>query len=129
MKSIKSIIILSLVLLLSSNAFASNIPAVGTVEYNKVVVNLLNGINSDNMGLKVSSAYQLGELQIEESVIPLLKMLRSSNTEEERIAAALSLSKINSAKAVYFVKMAARFDDSKRVRDLCEKFYLNSLKG
>ena len=56
-------------------------------------------------------------------------MLRDSEKEEERIAAALSLTKIGTTKAIYFVKEASKYDDSKRVRELCNKFYVNSVRG
>ena len=87
------------------------------------------GVNSANTGLKVSSAYHLGEIKSDKAVLSLIKMLRDSEKEEERIAAALSLTKIGTTKAIYFVKEASKYDDSKRVRELCNKFYVNSVRG
>jgi hypothetical protein len=88
-----------------------------------VVENLLNGINSENVGLISSSAYFLGELKSSEAVIPLLKILKSDANEELRIMAALSLIKIGDGRGVYAVKQQVKFDSSERVRKLCQGFY------
>ncbi len=89
----------------------------------EVILNLLEGVNSDNYGLRLSSAFYLGEYKASEAVIPLMKMLHDEQTEEARIVAALSLMKIGSDKGVYAVKEASSLDNSKRVRRLCILFY------
>ncbi len=89
----------------------------------EAVHNYLNDLNSDNLGVRVSAAYFMGEYKVEEAVIPLMKMLNSENTEEARIIAALSLTKIGTGKAIYAVKQSAFLDDSQRVRNLCTIFY------
>lgn len=93
--------------------------------FNRTVViqNLLNGVNSENQGLKLSSGYFLGELKSDEAVIPLLSILKNSENDEERIMAALSLSKIGDGRGIYAVKQAIKFDKSERVRKLCSLFY------
>ena len=88
-----------------------------------VVENLMIGLRSDNTGLVSSSAFYLGELKSQEAVIPLLKLLKNSDEEELRIAAALALLKINDARGIYAINKAIKFDDSKRVRAICSKFY------
>ena len=88
-----------------------------------VVENLLIGLNSNNRGLVSSSAFYLGELNTQEAVIPLMKMLKNSSEEELRIAAALALFKIGDARGIYAIKRAIKFDESKRVSDICSKFY------
>jgi HEAT repeat protein len=87
------------------------------------VENYLTGLESENSGLMTSSAYYLGELKSEEAVIPLMKILKSSDEEQLRIAAALALLKIGDEKGIYAIKKAIRFDESKRVSDICAKFY------
>lgn len=89
----------------------------------EVILNLLEGVNSDNYGLRLSSAFFLGEYKASEAIIPLMKMLHDEKTEEARIVAALSLMKIGSDKAVYAVKEASSLDNSQRVRRLCTLFY------
>jgi len=97
--------------------------------YKKAELNYIHGVESDNAGLRVSASYFLGEMQSEAAVIPLLRVLRDCTDEECRIAAALALVKIGDARGVYAVKKAAEFDDSKRVRDLCWKFYMSTVKA
>lgn len=87
------------------------------------VASLIIGINSDNFGLRTSSAYMLGELQCEKGVIPLMRMLKSEEREDARIVAALALLKIGSEKGIFAIKQAIRFDDSERVRRQCANFY------
>jgi hypothetical protein len=93
------------------------------------VASLLEGLNSDNLGLKSSSAYLLGELKISDAVIPLLKILHNDDNEELRISAALALYKIGTPIAIYAVKQAGRFDNSERVCKLAKNFYAEYLRA
>ena len=97
-----------------------------------IVKSLANGISSENYGLKTSAALQLGRLidinlisrdDANKALIPLLRMLQSGNTEEERISAALALFKIGNGIGIYQLKGAARFDDSPRVKKICLTLY------
>ena len=54
-----------------------------------------------------------------------MRMLKSSSSEEERLIAALSLSKIKSEKGMFAVKQRIKYDDSQRVQRLCKIFYNN----
>ena len=90
--------------------------------------NLLIAINSDNYGLKSSAAQILGDIKSDKAVIPLMKILKSSDDENLRIVAALSLYKIQNPMGMFAVRQAIRFDESARVRNLCLKFYLDSEK-
>jgi HEAT repeat protein len=85
--------------------------------------NLLIGIESDNQGLKESSAYLLGEIKSAKAVVPLMKMLRSDDQESARIVAALALCRIGDARGIYAVKRATQFDSSERVAQRCAWFY------
>ncbi len=130
MKAIyKTFLVLITSVILSSSVFASepvntkSMLSVATIENN-----LMNGLSSDNFGLRLSSAYYLGEYKSEKAVLPLIKMLHSEKEESARIQAALSLIKIGNAKGIFMVKQAAKFDESQRVRNLCNKFYKASQK-
>jgi len=90
--------------------------------------NLLIAINSNNYGLKSSAAQILGDIKSDKAVIPLMKILKSSDDENLRIIAALSLYKIQSPMGMFAVRQAIRFDESVRVRNLCLMFYLDSEK-
>jgi len=99
------------------NKFANN------NQKEKAIENLLVGLNSNNEGLQSSSAFFLGEYNSTEAVIPLMKILKNSAQEELRIQAALALFKIGDSRGIYAIKKAISFDKSKRVRDICSKFY------
>ncbi len=85
--------------------------------------NYLVGIKSDNEGLRVSSAYYLGERKSSSAVIPLMKMLHSDKSPEARIMAALSLFKIGDARGIYAIKQEIKYDKSDRVSNMCKIFY------
>jgi len=115
-----------LVLIITVNSFGvEKTDATQKTEINRnlVITNLINGINSENQGLKVSSAYFLGEMKADEAVIPLMKILKSDDNEESRIMAALSLIKIGDLRGIYAVKQAIKYDQSERVNKLCLNFY------
>ncbi len=90
--------------------------------------NYLTGIKTENTGLQVSAAYYLGEMKSDKAVIPLMALMRNSEHESVRIAAALSLLKIGDARGLYAIYKNTRFDDSECVRCMCRKFYLSYLK-
>ena len=48
-------------------------------QYARAEQNLLIGLESDNQGVKESSAYMLGEIKSAKAVVPLMKMLRSDD--------------------------------------------------
>lgn len=98
------------------------------ISIEKIEDNLLEGLKSDNLGLRISTAYYLGEYKTERAVIPLIKMLHNEKEESARIQAALSLIKIGNSKGAFMVKQAAKFDESKKVRNFCTKFYNAYLK-
>lgn len=127
---LKTSIMIVIALSLTSSIFATRIiiPAKKN-NFNRgvVVQNLLNGINSENQGLKLSSAYFLGQYKSSEAVIPLLSILKNDKSEESRIMAALSLIKIGDLRGIYAIKQAVKFDSSERVRKLCQVFYSDYL--
>lgn len=124
MKKISSFLVLVIILLVTNLTFAAQKHSVNK----NVEDNLINGLNSENLGLATSSAYYLGEFGTNRCIIPLMKVLKNGKTDEERISAAVALSKINSPRAIFAVKQRAKYDDSERVRRLCENFYQQSLQ-
>jgi HEAT repeat protein len=91
--------------------------------YAKAEANLLSGLASDNAGLRESAAYMLGEMGSTRAVVPLMRMLRESETESARIVAALALSRIGDGRGVYAVRRAAQYDESPNVKALCAWFH------
>ena len=117
--------VLVLMIIFSVSIFAENKNL--EEKYKTIEDNLLVGLQTDNLGLKVSAAYFLGEMKSERAVIPLMKMLKGNTTDEEKLIAALSLCKIKSEKGMFAVKQRIKFDDSERVKRLCDIFYKNYL--
>lgn len=123
MKSLSFIIVIFALFFTFNSTFAISHPPIKSSNIAKIELNVLEGMNSDNTGLKVGSAYLAGEIKSIKSVIPLLKMFHSDVNEKVRIQAALSLLKIGDLRGIKAIEYASRFDDSKYVRDLCKKFY------
>lgn len=130
MKRLNLILFVFFVAIFSQISFGSNNPMKKS-ELNRelIIKNLMIGIKSDNYGLRTSSALMLGEFRADESVIYLLRMLHSEDTDDARIVAALSLLKIEDSRGIYAIKQAIRFDKSERVKKLCEKFYYHYLES
>ncbi len=83
----------------------------------------LEGIVSDNEGVRSSAALFLGYMKSEKAVLPLMKMMRDEKSEESRIIAALALIKIGDPQGVYMVGRTAHFNTSTRVQKIADKFY------
>jgi hypothetical protein len=120
----KVAMVLLVLLTITSLGLAAE-PAKETRVLNREIVieNYLIGLESENNGLISSSSYFLGEIKSDEAVIPLMKILKNSDEEELRIAAALALLKIGDERGIFAIKRAIEFDESKRVSDICSKFY------
>jgi HEAT repeat protein len=85
--------------------------------------NLMMGIESDNLGLKVSSAFYLGERKSKKAVIPLMDLLKGNNPAEAKIVAAVALFKIGDSRGIYALERAAEFDKDPKVRKICKIFH------
>jgi hypothetical protein len=129
MKILRSILLVVLsVIIVSSVTSGANRDNKEVNLSKQAVDNFMAGIRSENIGLKLSAAFYLGEYGCDEAVIELLRMLKSDDREEVRITAALALYKINDARGMYAVKQAIRFDDSDRVKKICGNLYREHLK-
>jgi hypothetical protein len=117
------VIALSIMLALPATALDIR-KQIGDTKYDRAVENLLKGATSDNVGLRRSSIYLLGEFEAQDAVIPLMRVLRSCTDERCRVAAAWALCKIGDARGTYAVKQAVRFDDSPKVQ-LHSAWYYN----
>ena len=121
--------VLILIITLSTTAFAGDNPTKKYENSQNTVSSLIEGLKSDNTGLKTSCAYLLGELNITEGIIPLMRLLRNDESDEVRICAALALYKIGTPISIFAVKQAIRFDESERVSKLAAKFYYDYLRS
>ncbi len=117
--------VIALAIILALPATASDLrKEIGEAKYDLAVKNLLNAMSCDNLGLRRSAIYQLGQLEAQDAVIPLMRVLRSCTDERCRVAAAWALCKIGDERGTYAVKQAVRFDDSRKVQ-LHSAWYYN----
>ena len=123
MKTLIGVIVLSVLLFTNTTSAGINksYPKANTFE--AIELNRLIGLASDNEGLRISCAFNLGEMKSRNAVVPLIKILRESNSYEERIIAALSLIKIGDPQGAYMVGRVAKFTDDPKMKYFCEKFY------
>ena len=91
-------------------------------------INLLIALNSDNYGLETSAAQILGDIKSDKAVIPLMRLLHTSKDENMRILAAYSLFKIQNPIGLFAVRQSIRFDNSERVRKMCNNFYYTAVR-
>ena len=100
-----------------------------TVEKKSAIVdNLTVGIKSENRGLHTSATFVLSDLvndgyleadDASKAMIPLLKLLKNGETEEERIAAAVALYQLGNNIGIYHLRGVARYDDNEKVARVC----------
>ena len=122
----KLFVLLFTVTLISTSIKADGwpeIPDAYKAKYYQIEANLLVGLKSENLGLRLSCAYYLGEIKSQKALIPLLALLRENNSEDERIMAALALAKIDSQQGLYAVRRVGELDENTRLRKLCCRFY------
>ena len=98
-----------------------------------IVDNITVGIESQNTGLHTSSALVMYDLISEsylessdasKAMIPLLKLLKEGETDEERIAAAVALYQLGNPIGIYRLRGVAVFDDNERVATICKNLYV-----
>ena len=123
MKRSRLLFSVSLTILLFTQTFSQEIADKDFPPKENCIKTLIQGINSDNPGLKAGCIYMIGELCCDRGVVTLLDILHSNPSEELRILAALSLYKINDSRGIFAIKRAIKFDESERVSRLCKTFY------
>ena len=104
MESFRKSIVLSLavVMILSFSLLAK-----GNTNLENSEKSLLSAIESENIGLTISSIQILGELNSVSAVLPLMKILHESECEEARIAASLSLYKICDKRGIFALRFCS----------------------
>ena len=125
MKRTKMYLIVIVLSIFVSSVFAGP----KTISKEVIEDSYIAGVTSENQGLKVSSAYFLGEMKSSKAVIPLMRILREDNCDGARLAAALALIKIGDARGIYMVKKSVNFNDCEKVRRLAKHLYASYLQG
>ena len=93
----------------------------------RMIGNLVNGINSDNEGLKRSAIYYAGKYKVEESVDALVDQLEMETSTENKYLISLSLYLIGDDKGIEAVKKVAAFDNAPRAKRLAAAVYYEYL--
>lgn len=128
MKTIMTLL-LALLVVHTLSAQVSEFPA---EKKSAIVDNLTVGIESDNTGLHTSAALVMYDLINEsylesedasKAMVPLLKLLKNGETNEERIAAAVALYELGNPIGIYRLRGVAVFDDNEKVATVCKNLY------
>jgi HEAT repeat protein len=82
------------------------------------VVNLVKGIESDNIGLKRSCIYFAGLYEIKGTVDALVKQLQMVEDPDTRILIALALYKIGDKDGIKAIEQLVKNDESAMVREM-----------
>jgi hypothetical protein len=94
-----------------------------SAKYKTIEANYLAGLNSNNNGLKVSSAYFLGNMKSHKAVIPLMKMFRNEKNDGAKLIAAWSLLKIGDSRGVFLVKRESELGNCDGIRCMLDHLY------
>ena len=115
---------LSFVVAITTVSFAQADKEISTPsKYEAIEANYLTGINSDNQGLKVSSAYFLGNMKSIRAVIPLMKMFRNEKNNGAKLVAAWSLLKIGDSRGVFLVKRESELGNCDSINCMLHQLY------
>jgi HEAT repeat protein len=85
----------------------------------KDIDNLIICIESENDGIRSWGVFFAGKYQVEETVIPLMKVLHEDKNIAIRKLAVHSLFRIGDNRGIFAIKGSAKHDKSKEVRELC----------
>lgn len=128
----KSVLVLILGMVLSSNLFAQNTLAEFT-KHKYALNNLVMGIHSENEGIRKSSIYFAGKYKVEETADVLIAQLHKEENASLRVLIALALFEIDSKEGLDAIRKLSVNDDNLKVRRLAafiyKEFVNNSFAG
>jgi len=122
-------IILLVALLLAIPSIATKAQRNGNISNSVVTLNkiaehnFMNGLKSENTGLRKSCIYFAGKYKISSAVLPLMAQLRKEKDIDTKILIALALYEIGDARGMYLVKVVSDNDDNMKVRKRCTAIY------
>ena len=124
---LKTKLVLSLLSLLFVTTLGQTIAQPNTIKditiYKYALVNLLDGISSENDGVRRSSIYFVGKYRITEAEQVLIEQLEREQNPSNRILIALVLYKLGSKDGLFEVKNLATNDDNQKVRRMSTHIY------
>lgn len=119
---IPAVLILAVFFTAASFAQTKSVTA-NNPKYKTIEKNYLEGLNSENLGLKISSAYFLGDMKSEKAVIPLMRMFDNAKTDGEKLVAAWALLKIGDARGTFLVKRECEVGNCDGIRSILYQMY------
>lgn len=118
----KSVLVLILGLVLSSNLFAQNTLAEFT-KHKYALNNLEMGIHSENEGIRKSSIYFAGKYKVEETADVLIAQLHKEENARIRVLIALALFEMDSKEGLDAIRKLSVNDDNLKVRRMAAFIY------
>ncbi len=118
----KAVSLITVLMLLSSTVLSAQNDKTADVR-KSAIKNLVEGINSDNTGLKKSCIYMAGRYKLQEMLDVLSEKLEDEKDADVRVLIALSLYQIGLNKGIDAVKEAAIYDKDLKVRKICAEIY------
>ena len=116
-----------LIIIILSNLTYSQTDTDQRIELSDIaIVNILNGIQSDNYGVKMSCIYFAGKYRIIDVSEDLVKVMRNSENDELCQMLVWSLYQIGDAKCCQELKSIIDNHPSEKIRDFCK--YLHNIK-
>lgn len=101
---------------------------VSAADLSKLVENNLHlTLKTKNLMIKADAISLAGELKMDEFVIPIMEVLKSSENKELRILAAIALHKINDERGLFAIKQAIHYDPERCVRRVCSNLLVSGL--
>jgi HEAT repeat protein len=104
-------------------SFAQNVSIKELTPNKYALENLLNGIESDNEGVKRSAIYFTGKYKIAEAEDALIAQLKKEQNPSTRILIALVLLEMGSDEGLMYVKKLSMEDADAKVRRMATHIY------
>ena len=124
------VVALSLIIVATIGELTAQTNSIKDITENKYALeNLIEGIKSDNNGVKRSSIYFAGKYRIAEAEDVLIEQLDREQNPSNRILIALVLYKLQSVDGILVVKNMAASDSNQKVRRMSTHIYNEYLKS
>jgi HEAT repeat protein len=121
-KTAAALTFLLMVMLMTTTLNAQN-PIAKTLFSANEISSLVNGINSDNEGLKKSSIYFAGKYKVYEAVDALTALLENEKDASVRLLTTKALFEIGDYKGMKAVYELSKVDEDLKVRRICKALY------
>lgn len=126
------VITLVVAVLFAVNMFGQTNVEQKLAKHPSAVLDLVNGIKSENDGLRRTSIYLAGKYQLEQTVDVLIMQMGNEKIPSNRILIALSLFRIGEERGMNLILQTALSDIDPEVRRICSALVVeqnNSLKA